>query len=152
MSRTISIEELPFKCSLCTEYVKKHTTIPAKIPVVACEGSCLRGEVARQAANIITYKLLSQKTVRICLPGIVTTGGQAELLQRADKTLILEGCALKCGYRLLKAAVPSMEATTIIADEMYDFDRSLYGVDEIDEEKIKTYAYQVAEKVVHKYL
>lgn len=152
MARTISIEEAPFKCPLCAEYVKKNTTTPPKVPVVACEGGCLRGEVARRAANFITYKLSPQNTVRLCLPGIVSTGAQAELLEKADNVLILEGCALKCGYRLLKAAVPTMKATPIIADEMYDFNRGLYGIDEMDEEEIKTHAYQVAEKTVQEYL
>lgn len=152
MGRTITIEEAPFKCPLCVEYVKKNTTIPPKIPVVACEGGCLRGEVARRGANIITFNLSPQNTVRVCLPGIVSTGMQAELLQKADNVIIIEGCALKCGYRLLKAAIPTMKANSLIADEMYDFNRSLYGIDEMEDENIKIHAYQVAEKIVKEYL
>ncbi|MBN2735199.1 MAG: hypothetical protein JXQ82_10165 [Methanomicrobiaceae archaeon] len=37
--------------------------------MMACEGACARGEVARRAANLVTHRLARNETVRICLGG-----------------------------------------------------------------------------------
>lgn len=149
MAKTITIEEAPFCCSLAKEYVKKHTTTPPKMPVVACEGSCLRGEIARRAANLIAYKLAPENTVRICFQGIVGGGcGEGELIERADKVLFVEGCALKCSSRLVKGAMTiKTKIDVVVADRWCDFDQRLFGIDEMPEEEIKIHAERVAEKV-----
>jgi uncharacterized metal-binding protein len=150
MAKTLTIEEAPFCCSLAKEYVKKHTTTPSKIPVVACEGSCLRGEIARRAANLITYKLVPENTVRICFQGIV--GGGCEegvLIEMADKVLFMEGCALKCGSRLVKGAMEiKAKIKVVVADQLCDFNPKLFGIDEMPDEDIRILAEKVAEKVI----
>ncbi len=149
-TKTIAIEEAPFCCPLAKGYVEKHSTTPPKIPVIACEGSCLRGEVARQAANRVTYKLVPEKTVRICFQGIV--GGGCEegiLLERADKVLFVEGCALKCSSRLVNGAVEiKAKADVVVADYLYEFNHRLFGIDEMPEDEIKVHAEEVAKKLV----
>ncbi len=149
-TRTIVIEEAPFCCSLAKEYVKKHATTPPKVPVVACEGSCLRGEIARRAANLITYNLLPENTVRICFQGIVGGGcEEGALIERADRVLFVEGCALKCSSRLVKGAMEIKgEVEVVVADRLSDFNPRLFGINEMPEEEIKRYAEGVAEKVV----
>ncbi|MBI5874155.1 MAG: hypothetical protein HZB36_08500 [Candidatus Omnitrophica bacterium] len=130
-------------------YVKKHSTTPPKIPVIACEGSCLRGEIARQAVNIATYKLSPRKTVRICFQGIVGGGcEEAVLIERAEKVLFVEGCALKCGSRLVRGAMEiNAKIDVVVADQLYDFNRNLFGIDEMPEEEIKAHADKVANKL-----
>lgn len=151
-TKTIIIEQAPFCCQLAKGYVAKHSTTPPKIPVVACEGSCLRGEVARRAANIVTYKLLSEKTVRICFQGIVGGGcEEATLIERADKVLFVEGCALKCSSRLVSGAMKiNAKMETVVADQLYDFNRTLFGIDEMTEEEIKVHAEAAAKKLVER--
>ena len=51
-------------CKLCEDYAASQTTKP--VAVMSCEGACLRGEVARQAANILCFEELPQMTARIC--------------------------------------------------------------------------------------
>ena len=151
-TKTITIENAPFCCSLAKGYVEKHSTTPPKIAVIACEGSCLRGEVARQSANIIAYKLSPKKTVRICFQGIVGGGcEEAVLIQRTGKVLFVEGCALKCSSRLVKGALDiKAKMDIIIADQMYDFDRTLFGIDEMPEEEIKSHAEEIAKELVER--
>jgi len=152
MAKILTIEEAPFCCPLAKGYVEKNTTIPPKLPVVACEGSCLRGEIARRAANIITYKLAPEKTVRICFQGIV--GGGCEegiLIEKADKVLFVEGCALKCSSRLVNGAMEiKAKVEVVVADQLCNFNPKLFGIDEMPEEEIRQHAEGVAKKIVEK--
>ncbi|MDI6793600.1 MAG: putative zinc-binding protein [bacterium] len=149
MAKTLTIEEPGFSCSLAKEYVKKHVATPPKMPVVACEGSCLRGEIARRAANFITYKLSPETTVRICFQGIVSGGcEEGVLIEMADKVLFVEGCALKCSSRLVQGAMEIKAKTdVVVADQLCDFNPKLFGIDEMPDEEISILAEGVAEKI-----
>ena len=61
-------------CPEGARYVEKILSGPPRIAVMACEGGCIKGEVARVAANILTYQLEREASVRICL-GDAATGG-----------------------------------------------------------------------------
>ena len=66
-------------CPMCEDYARAQA--PKPIAIMSCEGACLRGEVSRQAANIICHKLAPEKTVRICLGGAFTKDtGQRSLV------------------------------------------------------------------------
>jgi hypothetical protein len=71
----VRIEKTRNGCHLCEEYAERQKTKP--VAVICCEGACLRGEVARQAANILCHSLAPEKTVRICLGGGVHQGHRA---------------------------------------------------------------------------
>lgn len=60
---TVYIPKTPKVCPLCENYAQKEGSKP--IVVMSCEGACLRGEVARRAANILTYEL-AQKKLSLC--------------------------------------------------------------------------------------
>ncbi len=63
MTNTIQVRLTDQRCELGDAYAQKHWTIPPKIAVLSCEGMCLRGEVARRAANLIAHEL--NKTAKI---------------------------------------------------------------------------------------
>ncbi|MCL5047060.1 MAG: putative zinc-binding protein [Actinobacteria bacterium] len=74
-------------------YVKRELALPPKRAVVACEGACIKGEVARVAANILAYRLQRDAAVRIC-SGDASTGnsGMLDLVTRAPEVIAIEGC------------------------------------------------------------
>src|SRR5512145_139053 len=63
---TARIAKVTGKCPACEEYAERNSTTPPKIAVMACEGACSRGEVARRAANLVAHRLARDETVRIC--------------------------------------------------------------------------------------
>ncbi len=87
--------------------------MPPKIAVLACEGGCVKGEVARVAANILAYKLQRDAAVRICL-GDAATGnsGMLDLVNRAPKVIAVEGCPLQCGTEIMRYRLPDLHTTT----------------------------------------
>ncbi len=144
---TIRIEKTRNVCPLCEDYVKRQAAKP--VAVLSCEGACVRGEVARQAANLICHSLAPEKTVRICLGSAFTKDtGQRDLVRNAPKVVAIEGCFINCGSRMMKGVIGELKPEVIVADQLYDFDRSLFGIEEMPEEQIKIHSQEVARKIV----
>jgi uncharacterized metal-binding protein len=143
---SVRIEKAQGSCSRCESYADRHKDKP--IVVMSCEGACLRGEVARQAANILCHSLAPEKTVRICLGGAFTKDtGQRDLVRKANRLIALEGCAVNCSSRMMNGVIVDLKPEVIIADRLYDFDRKLFGIEEMPAEQISAHAHTVARKV-----
>jgi uncharacterized metal-binding protein len=149
---SIQIRKIEGACGLCEEYSEKNSTTPPKIAILSCEGACARGEVSRRAANLVTYALAKEETVRICLGGAFTKDtGQRNLVRRAEKCIAIEGCFVSCATRMMQGVLPDLNPEVVLADTLYG--ESLpFGIDEVSDEVFQGYARQVAEKVVAKYI
>lgn len=142
----VRIEKAKNNCPLCDDYAERQKTKP--VAVMCCEGACLRGEVARQAANILCNSLAPEKTVRICLGGAFTKDtGQRNLVRTAQRVLALEGCFVNCASRMMKGVIEGLAPEVIIVDRLYDFDRKLFGVEEMSPGEIRAHALSVAQKI-----
>ncbi len=149
MTATIQVRLTDQRCDLGDAYAQKHWTTPPKIAVLSCEGMCLRGEVARRAANLIAHELEPDRTVRVCHGGLLEiSGGMRELVERAKQILLLDGCSLACGTRLLKGAFPESKPNVAFTDQLFELKQPVFSVDEVTEVEIKTYARTVAERVI----
>ncbi len=145
----VSIEKTKNVCPMCEDYARAQATKP--IVVMCCEGACLRGEIARQAANLLCHKLAPDKTVRLCLGGAFTKDtGQRSLVRNGKRIVALEGCFIECASRMMKGVIPDIKTEVIIADTLYDFDRSLFGIDQMPEAQIKVHAEEVAGKALER--
>jgi uncharacterized metal-binding protein len=144
---TIAIRKTEASCGLCEGYVESHRDRPYAI--VSCEGACLRGEISRQAANILCHELDPSHTVRVCSGSALTKdSGQRSLLRNAAQVVFLEGCPIACASRSLEAVVPGMDRLIFFTDSLADFDEDLFGIDELEGEKIKAISRAVAEKIL----
>ena len=142
----IRIESAKNICGLCENYAERQKSKP--IAVMCCEGACLRGDIARQAANILCHPLAPEKTVRICLGGAFTKNtGQRNLVRTAPRLISLEGCFVNCSSRMMHGVIQGLEPEVIIADRLYDFDRNLFGIDEMSPEEARVHANTVAMKI-----
>ncbi|EMG37454.1 DGC domain containing protein [Desulfocurvibacter africanus PCS] len=140
------IEKITKVCPMCEDYAGRMRTRP--VVVMCCEGACLRGEVARQAANILCHSLQPDKTARVCLGGAFTKDtGQRNLVRGAPRLIAIEGCFIKCATRMMQGVLDSIEPEVILADQLYEFDRNLFGIDEMDEAEIRRHALDVAGKI-----
>ena len=146
MYEDIRIESAKNICGLCENYAERQKSKP--VAVMCCEGACLRGDIARQAANILCHTLAPEKTVRICLGGAFTKNtGQRNLVRTAPRLISLEGCFVNCSSRMMHGVIQGLEPEVIIADRLYDFDRNLFGIDEMSPEEARVHANTVAMKI-----
>lgn len=143
---TISIEKTKRTCGLCEDYATRQAG--KSVVVMSCEGGCLRGEIARQAANILCFQLAPEKTARLCSGGAFTKDtGQRALARNAPRLVAIEGCFIECATRMMQGAVPHVAPQVVIADKLCEFDRTLFGIDEMPEEEIRALAREVAAKI-----
>jgi uncharacterized metal-binding protein len=140
------IEKAQAGCSLCEDYAEKQQS--KTIAVMSCEGACLRGEISRQAANILSHALAPEKTVRICLGGAFTKNtGQRNLVRNASRLLALEGCPVNCSSRMMRGVIEGLTPEIIRTDRLCEFDQKLFGIDEMPPEQILSLARSVADKI-----
>jgi len=134
-------------CSLCESYAEAQAQKP--IAVVSCEGACLRGEISRQAANIVCHELLADRTARICLGGAFTKDtGQRALLRNAARVVALEGCPVDCASRMIQGILPGRAVEIIHTDRLARFDKGLFGIDAMRREEVTACAGDVARGIV----
>ncbi|WP_094604196.1 hypothetical protein SPSIL_036330 [Sporomusa silvacetica DSM 10669] len=125
----------------------QKSTGPAKAVILSCEGACIKGEVARVAANILAYRLQRDSAFRICLGGAATKNvATQESIIQAPKVVSLEGCPLYCGTTLLKKKLPEIRPTIVDASKLYSFDRNKYfQICDLPRERIEEFAQLVAD-------
>lgn len=149
----VKIEKTKNVCPMCEDFAKEQIEKKTPIAILTCEGACLRGEIARQAANLIAFKLAPETTARICLGGAFTKNtGQRNLVRSAPKVLALEGCFIECGSRMMKGVIDNLQAEIVIVDRLCDFDKKLFSINDLPEEKIKELAHTAAIKINEKYI
>jgi uncharacterized metal-binding protein len=149
---TIHMVKVTGKCPACEDYAAINSTTPPKIAVMACEGACARGEVARRAANMVAHRLARDETVRICLGGAFTKDtGQRNLVRRAETVIAIEGCFINCASRMMAGVLPEMKPQIVRADLAYNLDLP-FGIDEVPDEMFTVYAHKVAEQVVSEHV
>lgn len=149
---TIKIEKIAGSCPACEEYAKKFMTDPPKIAIMACDGACAKGEVARRAANLIAHRQARENTVRICLGGAFTKdGGQRDLVRRSKRAIAIEGCFISCSSRMMNGVLPGFKPIVAQADMYYE-NALPFGIDEATEEELQECARIVAQAVLSEYI
>ena len=144
----VKIEKTNNVCPMCEDFAKSQTQKQVPYAIISCEGACLRGEVSRQAANLVCFSLLSDKTSRICLGGAFTKNtGQRSLVSGANRVIILEGCFINCASRMMKGVISNLNPEIIIVDRLYEFNRNLFAINQVTEAQIKEFAQVAAQKI-----
>jgi len=117
------------------------------IPVISCEGACIRGEIARLAANLVAKETPYRRSCH----GEMFTVPQsaiAEWMREAGKVVVIDGCFLHCHGRILKNLIAEERIAQFDALAVYQKYTDLFDIDEVPEEERKLAARQVADSVL----
>jgi len=132
-------------CAKCDQHYLRYVGRP--VVVVACEGAGIRGEVARRAAVLLCNDLFPRETARLCLGASFSyEGGPRKVARYAPLTLVLDGCSIQCGSRVLRSAVKGISTVNLMADRLYRFNRELVEIREMPSAEIDRHALTVARK------
>jgi len=118
-----------------------------KIPVLSCEGPCVRGDIARRAANFVAQE---EPFARACFPEtfFVPHSSMARWVKEADQVVMIDGCFLKCIGRILNNQVDQEKIIHIDALPLYKKYTDLFHMDDVPvAERIDT-ARQVADQIL----
>lgn len=135
--------------SICPagETTGKAMLAEGKIPVISCEGACIRGEIARLAANIVAKE---EPFARGCHGEIIAAphSAIAKWAKEAEKVVVIDGCFMHCHGRIMKNLVGEESLCVFDALSVHGKYCDLMEVDDVPEAERKETARQVAEKIL----
>lgn len=120
------------------------------IPVLSCEGPCIRGEIARLAGNFIAKELPSLARACHAETFFVPHSSMTRWVKGAEKIIMIDGCFLKCHGRVLKGLVQEERMIHIDAHPLYKKYTDLFLIEDVPEDERKAVARQVADKIIDK--
>jgi len=118
-----------------------------KIPVLSCEGACIRGEIARQAANMIAKEA---PFARGCHGELLTVPDSAiaRWIKGSGKVLLIDGCFLRCHGRVLERLLDEGCLLQFDALRVYKKYSDIFDADDVPEAERLATARQVADYVL----
>ncbi len=120
------------------------------IPVLSCEGPCIRGEIARLAANLIAQQVPSLARACHAEAFFVPHSSMARWVKGADTAIMVDGCFLKCHGRVLKKLIDEKKVVHIDALSLYKKYTDVFLMEDVPEEERKAVARQVADQIIVK--
>lgn len=144
---SLEVEGVKGMCPAGEVYAKQKIA-ERKLPVFSCEGPCIRGEIARQAANLVAREV--PRLARACHAEtfFVPHSSMKRWITEADKTVVIDGCFLKCHGRVLKKLIGEEKIVHIDALPLYQKYSDVFLADDVPEDERKQVARQVADKII----
>ncbi len=120
-----------------------------KIPVLSCEGPCIRGEIARLAANIVAEE---EPYARTCFAEtfLVPHSTMALWVKDAHRVVMIDGCFLKCLGRMLNNFIDAEKIIHIDALPMHRKYGDVFLYTDVPETERTEVAGQVADRILTK--
>ena len=145
---TIEVEDTKNKCPI-GETVGKRNMAEDKMPVLSCEGACIRGEIARLAANMVAKE---EPFARACHGELlsVTDSAMAKWVKHTDKVILIDGCFLRCHGRIIENLIGKEKLIQFDALSVYKKYTNVFDIDDVPQEERTDAARQVADSILAK--
>jgi uncharacterized metal-binding protein len=144
---SLKVQGIEGLCPTGERYAKQQMERKT-IPVLSCEGPCVRGDIARLAANLITQDMAQLARACHAEAFFVPHSSMAQWVKEADKAVMIDGCFLQCHGRVLKELVAQEKVIHIEALPFYNKYTDIFLMDDVPEDDRKAVARQVADKII----
>ena len=144
---SVEVQGIKGFCPVGERYAKEQIA-KKTVPVLSCEGPCIRGEIARLAANLVAQEVAGFARTCHAEAFYVPHSTMAEWVRTADKLLMIDGCFLKCHGRVLKKLVGEEKVIHIDALPFYKKYTDVFLMEDVPEEERKAAARLVADKII----
>ncbi len=145
-SFAVEVQKIDGHCPI-GETVGKRNITEGRIPVLSCEGGCIRGEIARLAANIVSKE---PGFARGCHGELVTVPDSAiaQWIHKAEKVILIDGCFLNCHGRILEGLLKKGRLVAFDALKVYRKYTDVFDIDEVPQAEREKAARHVADSVL----
>ncbi len=118
-----------------------------QLPVISCEGPCVKGEIARRAASILPA--IDSRWKRACHGEafFVAHSSMARWVKESPRVLSIDGCFLACHRRVLEHIIPPHRVLHINAHAIHKSYTDTFSYEEIPDSDLHRLAVQVARSV-----
>ena len=144
---TLEVERVTGVCPAGEVYAKQRLA-EKKTPIFSCEGPCIRGDIARLAANMVARELPGFARACHAETFLVPHSSMRRWVEAADQTVVIDGCFLKCHGRVLNKLIGEDKVINIDALPLHKKYTDIFLMDDVPEEERKAVARQVADKIV----
>ena len=146
---TLDVSEVTGVCPAGEAHAKQNIA-DKKIPVLSCEGPCIRGEIARLAANIVADE--AARYARCCYAEtfLVPHSSMTAWVQEAEKVVVIDGCFLKCIGRIAENVIDKEKITWIDTNPIHKQFSDVFLYTDVPEETREEVARDVADKILEK--
>lgn len=144
---TLNVQGVKGSCPAGEEYAKRQ--IEAKtIPVLTCEGPCIRGEIARLAGNLVAQEVPTLARACHAETFFVPHSTMAAWVRGSDRSVVIDGCFLQCHGRVLKKLVGEEKVVHVDALPLYKRYTDVFLIEDVPEEERRAVARRVADGVI----
>jgi len=143
---SLAVEGITGSCPSGEKWAEEKIASKA-IPVLSCEGPCIRGDIARLAANQVAK---DEPYARACYAetALVPHSAMARWVRQADKVLMIDGCFLRCVGRLMSSIVNPDAVVQIDALKLHKKYSKVFHMDDVPESERKETAQRTAEQIL----
>ncbi len=143
---TVEISKTGGTCPI-GEKVGRRNLEEEKIPVLSCEGGCIRGEIARLAAHLVAKE---EPYRRGCHGELFSVPASAisQWIRRSAKIVLIDGCFLRCHGRVLENLVGEENLIQFDALSFYKKYTDRFDIDSVPEEERMETARLVANMIL----
>jgi len=143
---SLAVEGVTGSCPSGEKWAEEKIASKA-IPVLSCEGPCIRGDIARLTANEVAR---NEPYARACYAeaALVPHSAMARWVRQADKVLMIDGCFLRCVGRLMSSIVNPDAVVQIDALKLHKKYSKVFHMDDVPESERKETAQRTAEQIL----
>ena len=146
---SIKVSEVTGFCP-AGEFYTKQNIAERKIPVLSCEGPCIRGEIARIAANIVAEEAPQYSRACYAETFLIPHSSMTAWVMEAEKVMVIDGCFLKCICRILENDIDKEKIIQIDTNPIHKKFSDVFLYTDVPEETRKDVARNVADKILEK--
>lgn len=143
----LAVQGVEGLCPVGESYAERSMA-EKKTPVLSCEGPCIRGEIARLAADIVTREVPGYARACHGEAFYVPHSAMARWVKGAEEAVMVDGCFLKCHGRVLNNLVESDRILHIDANRMHHKYANVFLTEDVPEAERKATARAVADKII----
>jgi uncharacterized metal-binding protein len=144
---TLEVEGVKGYCPAGEKYAQRMSA-DHKTPVLSCEGPCIRGEIARLAANLIAKEFPGFARACHAETFLVPHSSMAQWVKGAEKAVMIDGCFLKCHGRVLNKLIGPDNVLQFDALPFYKKYTDVFLMDDVPEQERNAVARQVADAII----
>ncbi len=143
---TLQVDGVVGLCPAGEAWAERNIT-NKMIPVLSCEGPCIRGDIARRAANFVAKEA---PFTRACYAeaALVPHSAMARWVKQADQVVMIDGCFLQCIGRVVNNLVDKEKIVHIDALSLYHKYTDLFDMEDVPEAERTETARQVADTIL----
>ncbi len=146
---SLAVEGVKGVCPAGEAHAKQNIS-NRKVPILSCEGPCIRGEIARLAANLVAQEVPSFERCCYAETFLVPHSSMTAWVKGAEKVVVIDGCFLKCIGRITENVIDKEKIIHIDTNPLHKKYSDVFLYTDVPEETRKEVARKVADKILQK--